>query len=85
MEKSLRRAERQRHGALLLDKDGVDEGGNSGSEGDEDLEVRQCALVEFRRSGDGVGSSNGCGVERAKDEDGAMWKCLALLPLWRLS
>lgn len=70
---------------MLFDEDGVDEGGNLGSEGDEDLEVPQCALIESRRSSDRVRSSSGCGVARAKDEDRATWKCSALLPLWRPS
>ena len=75
--------ERQRCGASLLDEDNVGEGEDSESDTDEDLKVLRCVLDESWWSSDGAGSSSGCGVARATDEDGAVWKRLASLPLRR--
>lgn len=50
LEKSLGEAERQRHGASLLDEDDTSEGGDSKSDTDEVLKVLRRVLDESQRS-----------------------------------
>lgn len=63
-----------------MDVDDANESGDSKRD-NEDLEVLRHALDESQRSGNGAGSSSGNCVACATDEDGAMRKHLASLPL----
>jgi len=85
VEKSLKRAELQRHGALLLDEGGVNGGKNPESDSDEESKALHRVLIESWRSRDGAGSSDGGSATCATSEDGAVWKRSASLPLRRLS
>lgn len=84
MEKSLERAERWRHEALL-----VGEGGADGSSSPRviliESKVLQHVLAESQRSIDRTWLSSGGRAARAVNEDGAVQRRLASLPVRRPS
>jgi hypothetical protein len=80
-EKLLKRAERRRRGALLLDEGGADEGENPKSDSDEESKVLQHVLAESRRSEDGAGLNSGSSAAHAMNEDEATRKRSTSLPL----
>jgi hypothetical protein len=79
MKRSREKAERQGHGASLLDDDDDDEDEDTGDD-KKDLEVLQCIPDVFKKSGDGAELSGAGSTVRAVDKDGAMREHSALSP-----